>query len=327
MATTTRVDYDDAPDVNGFRLKYAYIQFAGFTFGKATSNFDFWAGDFYEGIDPGFFYSDATPNQIAYTADFGNGFSATIAIEDAYERTRDYFDDDRQRLRRESPGSSGYRRQPELRRFVGRGSPVRRSAPYRRPVRRFRLEPNDDWGWAVLAGVRFDIAETTTIYVEGAYADGALGYLGFGATGVWLSAMTVDFAGCSSSVDVDGDSISGWYVGGGIRHYWVPTVFTSLVGSYGETDNYTARCLDDRRQVASSATTAFLFEHGKNKVYSLAANIGWKPVKGLQFVLQYDRVCDRVRLRTAPSSTTSRRATSTTPRFSGKSEQVTGSLS
>lgn len=280
-------DYDDAPDVNGFRLKYAYIQFAGFTFGKATSNFDFWAGDFYEGIDPGNFYSDATPNQIAYTADFGNGFSATIAIEDAYERTRDYFFDiggD------DSVFGEARQEVPDIvanLTYEGSWGAAKIAGALHRTEDQFvDVEPNDDWGWAVLAGVRFDIAETTTIYVEGAYADGALGYLGFGATGV----VGTLFDG-SASVDADGNSISGWYVGGGIRHYWTPTVFTSLVGSYGETDNYTAQ-----NEVVTvtggfpANDDMYLFQQGKNTNYSLGANIGWKPVKGLQFVLQYDRV-------------------------------------
>jgi hypothetical protein len=276
--------YDSGASVNAFRLKYGYIQFAGFTFGKATSNFDFWAGDFYEGIDPGFFYSDATPLQIAYTADFGNGLSATIAIEDAYERTRDYFAD---------PDSSfGESRQevPDIvanLSYEGSWGAARLSGALHRTEDQYDIQPNDDWGWAVLAGVRFDIAETTTIYLEGAYADGALGYVGFGAEGVEGL-----FPG-STSVDVNGDSISGWYVGGGIRHYWVPTIFTSFVGSYGETDNYgtiNGVVPIDPAGGFPDPDNAFVQESAKEKVYSLGANIGWKPVKGLQFVLQYDRV-------------------------------------
>jgi hypothetical protein len=287
--------YDSGASVNAFRLKYAYIQFAGFTFGKATSNFDFWAGDFYEGIDPGFFYSDATPNQIAYTADFGNGFSATIAIEDAYERTRDYFGDD------ESAFFESRQEVPDIvanLSYEGSWGAARLSGALHRTEDQFNgfdPGPKDDWGWAVLAGVRFDIAETTTIYVEGAYADGALGYLGFGATGVGAGLAGAfndqgDIVG-STSVDARGDSISGWYVGGGIRHYWVPTVFTSLVGSYGETDTYTAfDSFVTNQQGGFFGDDGFVNENGKNTVYSLGANIGWKPVKGLQFVLQYDRV-------------------------------------
>jgi hypothetical protein len=67
-------------------VDYAFIQFAGFTIGKAVSEFDpqwalakptitsgMWAGS-----------NDATGiNQLAYTATFGNGVSGTISLEDA----------------------------------------------------------------------------------------------------------------------------------------------------------------------------------------------------------------------------------------------------
>jgi hypothetical protein len=67
-------------------VDYAFLQFAGFTIGKAVSEFDpqwalakptitsgQWAGS-----------NDATGiNQLAYTATFGNGVSGTISLEDA----------------------------------------------------------------------------------------------------------------------------------------------------------------------------------------------------------------------------------------------------
>ncbi len=64
---------------------YAFIQFAGFTFGKAVSQFDTpWTG--YPGNNTSFLiggYDDVTGiNQISYTAQFGNGVSAAISLED-----------------------------------------------------------------------------------------------------------------------------------------------------------------------------------------------------------------------------------------------------
>jgi hypothetical protein len=65
----------------------AFIQFAGFTFGKTTSFFDF-------DLNP---YTNSSPfalsnnggngaDLIAYTAQFGNGFSASLAAENADSR-------------------------------------------------------------------------------------------------------------------------------------------------------------------------------------------------------------------------------------------------
>ncbi|KIF65857.1 hypothetical protein HY68_38955, partial [Streptomyces sp. AcH 505] len=67
---------------------FLFIQFAGFTFGKAVSQFDpQWA--LYRpfisstGFFAGSFDATGIP-QLAYTAEFGNGISASVALEDAY---------------------------------------------------------------------------------------------------------------------------------------------------------------------------------------------------------------------------------------------------
>ncbi|MCJ2123607.1 porin [Methylobacterium sp. J-077] len=59
----------------------AFIQFAGLTAGRASSFFDFYAHDFeFFGGTAG---SDvSSTNLLAYTATVGNGFSATISLED-----------------------------------------------------------------------------------------------------------------------------------------------------------------------------------------------------------------------------------------------------
>ncbi|GJE59939.1 porin [Methylobacterium trifolii] len=68
----------------------AFIQFAGFTAGRASSFFDFYAHDFeMVGVTSG---SDlGSTNLAAYTATLGNGFSATISMEDpSFRRTPIY---------------------------------------------------------------------------------------------------------------------------------------------------------------------------------------------------------------------------------------------
>jgi hypothetical protein len=63
-----------------------FIQIAGFTFGKATSFFDIYPGASFA-YNAGFVYTsdtgDAGQMVAAYTAQFGNGFSATISAEQA----------------------------------------------------------------------------------------------------------------------------------------------------------------------------------------------------------------------------------------------------
>ncbi|MGB3043837.1 MAG: porin [Xanthobacteraceae bacterium] len=81
--TASRAGSDNG---SGFALYYAFIQFAGFTMGKAVSQFSApWTG--YPGNNTSFLLGgqdDVTGiNQIAYTAQFGNGVSATISLEES----------------------------------------------------------------------------------------------------------------------------------------------------------------------------------------------------------------------------------------------------
>ncbi|MGX9392663.1 porin [Nitrobacteraceae bacterium UC4446_H13] len=75
----------DSRAAGNLGVYYAFIQFAGFTFGKAVSQFSTpWTG--YPGNNTSFLLGgqdDVTGiNQIAYTAQFGNGVSATVSLEE-----------------------------------------------------------------------------------------------------------------------------------------------------------------------------------------------------------------------------------------------------
>ena len=66
-----------------------FIQFAGFTFGKSQSYFDFFGGAFCYGC--GYMGNSSQTGAAgtllaAYTATFGNGFTATISLEDSFMR-------------------------------------------------------------------------------------------------------------------------------------------------------------------------------------------------------------------------------------------------
>jgi len=65
-------------------LDQGYIQFGGLTAGRVQSFYDFWANDDIFTTLLG--VSDTKNEVLAYTATFGNGWSATIAIEDGTER-------------------------------------------------------------------------------------------------------------------------------------------------------------------------------------------------------------------------------------------------
>ena len=68
---------------NSFSANRAFIQWAGFTFGRAQSFFDFYSNPAtaYWGAYPSADTGDGGWFVMAYTAQFGNGFSATISAE------------------------------------------------------------------------------------------------------------------------------------------------------------------------------------------------------------------------------------------------------
>src|SRR5262245_4572737 len=70
---------------NYFSANRAFIQWAGFTFGLAQSFYDFYstAAIAYWGDYPASDTGDPGWTVLSYTAQFGNGFSATIGAEDA----------------------------------------------------------------------------------------------------------------------------------------------------------------------------------------------------------------------------------------------------
>ncbi|OYU87290.1 MAG: porin [Bradyrhizobiaceae bacterium PARB1] len=91
VRTYANIQFDFAQNresiAGGFtEVDYAFIQFAGFTFGKAVSQFDpQWALSkpyISSGQLAGSNNATGLP-QIAYTASFGNGVSATISLENA----------------------------------------------------------------------------------------------------------------------------------------------------------------------------------------------------------------------------------------------------
>jgi hypothetical protein len=69
---------------NTFSANRAFIQWAGFTFGRAQSFFDFYSvpATSYWGSFPASDTGDPGWFVMAYTAQFGNGFSATISAEE-----------------------------------------------------------------------------------------------------------------------------------------------------------------------------------------------------------------------------------------------------
>lgn len=203
---------------NGLYFERAFIQFSGFTFGYTQSFFDL-----------GLNYMLTTPyagsNQwttlMAYTAQFGNGFSATLSLEDAANRVTGVqygFASIGGATPGNPPGAPytlvtnqlswtgasyynavGGQQAPDvvanLRVDQAWGSALLSGALHQINTADVAaqsgtgmpaiLGSTDTWGWAIGGGVEFKtpfLAAGDSVFFQAGYADGALSYLGLSGT-------------------------------------------------------------------------------------------------------------------------------------------------
>ena len=190
---------DPTGRLNYFSVRYAFIQWAGFTAGSAQSFFDFYADALNFEMQRG---SDTQTNLFAYTATFGGGFQATLSIED---RNRSISNGSgvipsftNGGANATGPGTTGgiagvhyagYRA-PDV---VGAlrvdqpwGSAQLSGAAHQVNTIATNLigsPSRSTYGYAVQAGVKFNLpflAAGDEFWLQGSYAKGALNYIGVG---------------------------------------------------------------------------------------------------------------------------------------------------
>ncbi len=207
-------------------LDNAYIQWGGLTAGYLTSNFDIFTGQTFMGVvDRN--WSDQTTNQIAYTAAFGNGFSATIALEDRSDR---------------EVGTYGGTRAPDLVAALGVSQgwgsaqlsgalhqvyPDRAAAHQTGPTNN---GADDSFGWAIGGGVVVNLpmaSPGSNIFFQGFYADGALSYIGANST---VGGVAVSDYGPTSGTS------TGYSLSAGAYIQATSTIGLALDGSYMDID-------------------------------------------------------------------------------------------
>lgn len=240
---------NEGGSVGSLPFDYALLQFAGLTVGYTDSMFDFKPYPSYAGM----LVSDIQTIMFAYTAQFGDGFSATISAED--------------NSMRQVPGAlGGLTELPngnvplgapfgyagvEMPDFVAnlRVEQGWGEAQISAAVHQLKAEINQsndrdyEYGWAVQGGVKVNlpmIAEDDYIYASGAYASGALDYLLSGA-GVGKRQENDLFRGIPVSDYIyknNGhmDLTTGFNVNGGFEHHWSPNWRSSVSASYADID-------------------------------------------------------------------------------------------
>src|SRR5665647_868110 len=234
--------------VDSLYVPRGFIQLGGFTWGKAQSFYDFYSTPAYSnttnvwGADTG----GGGDTVAAYTAQLGNGLTATISLEDPLTRRTGIY----------SPtvATAAYAAGPELPDLVGNlniaqtwgsaqimGAVHQVNSSYYTPGTAATGHPSDAYGWAIGAGVTVKLpmlGAADSLSVEGDYTEGALKYAGGGlgsflithgqSTGGGFAADAVFTAGSSLQLS------KGWSVVGGFQHSWTPQWKTSLYGTYGE---------------------------------------------------------------------------------------------
>jgi len=229
-------------------LENAYIQWGGLTAGRLTSTFDINTGQAFIGVVDRD-WSDVTTTQISYTAAFGNGLSATIALED--RSNREY-------------GDYGGTRMPDIVAALGIsqgwGSAKLSGALHQvYPDAAFNSTntsgDEDSLGWAVGGGATINLPMITpgsNIFFQGFYSDGALAYI--------TTYDGVDDYGPT------GDTSSGYSLSAGAYIQATSTIGLALDGSYLDID--AARGLNDVTR------------------YAVDGSVQWEPVSG--FVMGAD---------------------------------------
>ncbi|SFU49031.1 Porin subfamily protein [Methylobacterium sp. 174MFSha1.1] len=270
----------------------AFIQFAGFTAGRAASFYDFYAHDF-EFIASTMSSDVASTNLAAYTATLGQGFSATLSVEDSIARKTPIYAptstagfpgsvalspiflgynaaglptgigtvDVIQRSR--MPDFVGALRydggwgsaqvsaavhelntgNPVLGSFTGTNLGAALSDANKRTLSRTATE----YGWAVQGGVKINlpfIAAGDTLYLQGAYGEGASMYTGVtsymgsysaSASSIQGSAFSQFFSDATLNPFTNRLELSTSFSAvASLLHYWTPELRSAVFGSYGE---------------------------------------------------------------------------------------------
>ena len=266
LRTFVRFEMTRDTGVYGFsstsaNVDQAFVQFGGLTAGRAMTFFD--NGD----VDTQSFgtirWSDQpNVNLFAYTFSFGNGFSASLSVEEPRYADRSGL---------AVGGELAGQRMPDVVanvKYAGTWGSIQvsgalhqlRGLPFVVGTGATVYNADTDYGYAVSAQANFNLpmlGAGDALWIVGTYTDGAPAYAGFG------SAREAVYEFTAGNPDADIENARAWQVAAGIRHYWTPELRQNLFGSYGRIDYDAAFGLADSRE------------------WRVGTNLLWSPVSGL----------------------------------------------
>jgi len=301
-------------------LYHAFIQFAGFTFGRTVSIFDApWQSYPAGGPDtlPGGSNHVNGVNQVAYTADFGQGITASVALQD--ETSANNGQSNLWNTAFATPAAAGAAfvtgtygtndwggtRTPDI---IGQvrvdqawGLAQISAVAHELHAAYYGAteptgHPSDKWGWAVQGALSIKNIPTgagDAINLQAVYTDGATRYnfqslfpqsfFMFGGSGSGY--QSTGFAGLADGVFGTGtgiDTVKTWGFRGGYTHNWNQNWSSSVYGAYAQLkygDAGKAMICGNFAAIALAGSTC-------NPDFNFAvigANTAWTPVKNLTF--------------------------------------------
>ena len=244
----------DNAGASDFYLDEAFIQLGGFVAGRTSSYFDFYTGSNYGAILDQGFSDNGETNLFAYTAQFGNGLSASLSVEAPNKRgiitgpvLADYYGGikvpDFVANVRVDQGWGSAQLMGALHHAYGINVPGVTSG-------------KGKIGWAIGAGATINlpmIAPGDNFNIQASYSQGAIGYV----SSAWKGAFADAGYNAAGALKMS----SAWGIGAGFTHFWTPAVSTALTVSYNSLD-----------QAAGGTNIRDLNVQG---------NLVWRPVSGL----------------------------------------------
>jgi hypothetical protein len=279
----------------------ACIQLAGFTFGKTNTFFAFDGANYSN--QTVYWLSDQGGNGVqvfAYTAQFGNGLSASLSAENNNAFRQGIVN---------AGTVTGYAAEtwPDI---VGNlrvdqawgGAQIMGAIHNVNAVDTVgTLHPSDEIGYAIGGGLKFNLPMLGAgDYVQGqvTYAKGALRYLtgnqGLGPLQTVADGDPISSVAYGPAVDavVTGaapgtlDLTTGWTVTAGYEHRWNPMWKTSLWGDYGKIRYSSTASAALPAVAATGIVPAAAFVDGDWSLFQIGSRTVWTPVENFDLSVE-----------------------------------------
>jgi len=278
-----------ATPYNRLYNQWAFIQFAGFTVGKTASFFDFDNGQYSNQTN--FWGTNLGGSGIevwAYTAQLGNGLSASLSVESNNGHRLGVAT--AAGVADAAPGQSAPDFVGNLRVDQAWGSAQIAGAAHQVNLGTANTEPSDKWGYAVGAGVKVNlpmIGKGDYFMAGFQYGEGTMDYI---ASNAAQAQTTVQ--GGTTSLGPAWDAVvtsptnveltKGWSVTGGFEHYWNSQWRSSLYGAYGRFE-YSAAASAVLQGAAAGTTVG----SSANWAYwQVGSRTVWTPVTNLDLSVE-----------------------------------------